>query len=268
MSPVILVTGATDGLGQGLARSLAARDDVELIVHGRDQQRLERTADEVGATGAYRADFSSLADVHAMAEAVLEREDRLDVLLNNAGIGSTLPGDGARNVSQDGHELRFAVNYLAPFLLTERLVPLLRRSAPARIVNVSSAGQVPLDFSDVMLERDYDGMRAYCQSKLAQILHTFDLAEALDPAQVTANCLHPATFMPTKNVLHARGSATSTLEEGVEATERLTVDPELHDVSGRYFNGLREAEPDPQAHDADARRRLRELSLELTGLST
>jgi NAD(P)-dependent dehydrogenase (short-subunit alcohol dehydrogenase family) len=195
---------------------------------------------------------------------VLEREPHLDALVANAGIGVTLPGDGERMESRDGHELRFAVNYLAHFALTRRLLPLLTDSAPARIVNVSSAGQAPIDFDDVMLERDYDGTRAYCQSKLAQVMLTFDLAEELGQVGVSANCLHPATYMPTKMVTHAGISPASSLEEGTRATLRLVVDRELEGVSGRYFSGEREARAHPQAYDGDARRRLHELSERLT----
>jgi NAD(P)-dependent dehydrogenase (short-subunit alcohol dehydrogenase family) len=133
-----------------------------------------------------------------MGERIVAEHDRLDVLVNNAGTGSTVPGGGERTESQDGYELRFQVNYLAEFLLTGLLEPLLVSSAPARIVNVSSAGQMPIDFDNVMLERGYDGMRAYCQSKPAHVMHTFDLAERLERSGVTANCLHPATFMPTR----------------------------------------------------------------------
>ena len=213
----------------------------------------------------YRADFSSLDEVGGMAGRIGRDQDRIDVLVNNAGIGTTLPGDGERLESRDGHELRFAVNYLAHFLLTRRLVSLIVSSAPARIVNVSSAGQAPIDFDDVMLERAYDGVQAYCQSKLAQVMLTFDLAEELRDQRVIVNCLHPATYMPTKIVLHARGSAISTLEEGVEATLRLAANAELDGVTGRYFNGQNEARAHPQAYDPDARRRLRELSERLAG---
>jgi NAD(P)-dependent dehydrogenase (short-subunit alcohol dehydrogenase family) len=181
--------------------------------------------------------------------------------VNNAGIGSDIPGGGERMESADGHELRFAVNYLAGYALTRRLLDRLRRSAPARIVNVSSGGQMPIDFDDVMLQRSYDGVRAYCQSKLAQILFTFDLAEEREGSGVTATCLHPATYMPTK-IVH---SPISSIDEGVDATMRLVADPALEGVSGRCFNGTREARADAQAYDADARRRLRELSERLTG---
>jgi NAD(P)-dependent dehydrogenase (short-subunit alcohol dehydrogenase family) len=261
---VILVTGATDGLGRGVAGELARRG-ARVLVHGRDPGRVEATSAELGdrAAGSYEADFASLGEVRAMAERVLADHERLDVVVNNAGIGSTLPGEGARLESRDGYELRFAVNYLAGFLLTGLLEPLLTGSPASRVVNVSSAGQMPIDFDDVMLERGYNGTRAYCQSKLAQVMHTFDLAERLADRGVTANCLHPATYMPTKIVLHARGTAASSLEEGVRATTRLVVDPELERTTGRYFDGLREARADAQAYDLDARRCLRELSEQL-----
>jgi NAD(P)-dependent dehydrogenase (short-subunit alcohol dehydrogenase family) len=268
---VILVTGATDGLGRALAGELAGRG-ATMLLHGRDEGRLADTIDEIRAQTrseklrAYRADFSSLQDVGRMAQRIERDQDRIDVLVNNAGIGSTLPGDGRRMESRDGHELRFAVNYLAHFLLTRRLASLIRASAPARIVNVSSAGQAAIEFEDVMLQHAYDGTRAYCQSKLAQVMFTFDLATELRDARVTVNCLHPASYMPTKIVMAARGSAISTLEEGLDATMRLAADAELDGVTGRYFDGQTEARAHPQAYDPDSRRRLRELSERLVGL--
>ena len=174
-------------------------------------------------------------------------------------------GEQPRQTSVDGHELRFAVNYLAGFLLTRLLVPLLTRSAPARVVNVASAGQMPIDFDDVMLERSYTGVQAYCQSKLAQVMFTFDLADELRDTGVTVNTLHPATFMPTKMVREAGATPASSLEEGMEATKRLAVGPEVEGVTGRYFDGTEEARAHPQAYDTDARRRLRELSEQLAG---
>jgi NAD(P)-dependent dehydrogenase (short-subunit alcohol dehydrogenase family) len=254
------VTGATDGLGRALAADLA-RGGAQVLVHGRSEERIERTLETVPEARAYRADLASLDQVRALAAEVVEHEERLDVLVNNAGIGGTVPGGEQRLESADGHELRFAVNYLAAYLLTRELLPLLERSAPARVVHVASAGQMPIDFDNVMLERDYDGYRAYCQSKLAQIMHAIDLSERLDSG-VTINALHPATYMPTK--IMSAPSAASTIEEGVEATRRLAVDPELEGVSGRYFNGLREAEAHSQAYDAAARERLRDLSESLT----
>ena len=268
----ILVTGATDGLGRALATELAGRG-ATVLVHGRDPERIERTVAEIGErTGSDRllphlADFASLAQVRELAAEVTDAHDRLDALVNSAGIGTALPGDGERMESDDGYELRFAVNYLAGFLLTRLLEDLLRGSVPARVVNVSSAGQMPIDFSDVMLERGYSGVRAYCQSKLAQVMFTFELAERLTgDGELTVNALHPATYMPTKMVFAARASAASTLEEGTEATLRLVIDPELDGVTGRYFNGLEESSAEPQAYDAAARRRMWELSERPAGL--
>ena len=262
----VLITGATDGLGRALAADLAW-GGARVLVHGRDPGRVDAVAGEVGAAGAYVADLAALAEVRRLAEQVAADHDALHVLVSNAGVGTTLPGGGERMESADGFELRFAVNYLAGFLLTRLLEPHLVAAGPgARIVNVASAGQMAIDFDDVMLERGYSGTRAYCQSKLAQVMSTFDLAERLRDDGVTANALHPATYMPTKIVLDARGSAVSTLEEGVAATARLAVDPALDGVTGRYFNRTREARADEQAYDADARRRLWQLSERLTGL--
>jgi len=255
----VLITGATDGLGRALARA-ADEAGATVLVHGRSEQRIADALGELSDRArAYRADLASLAEVRRLADEVLAAEDRLDVLVNNAGIGATVPGGGARLQSADGHELRFAVNYLAGYALTHRLLDLLKRSAPSRIVNVSSAGQAPIDFDDVMLERSYDGITAYCQSKLAQILFTFDLTEELDGTGVIATCLHPSTYMPTKMV----ASPISTIQDGVDATLRLMTDPP-GEVAGRYFNVQREARADGQAYDADARRRLHELSERLT----
>jgi NAD(P)-dependent dehydrogenase (short-subunit alcohol dehydrogenase family) len=267
----ILVTGATDGLGRALAGELAAAGTT-VLVHGRDQARGRDTVEaiiaETGNQAVHwlRADLASLDEVRGLADQVISEWPSLHGLVNNAGIGTTLPGDGRRMESEDGYELRFAVNYLAGYLLTRRLLGLIERSEPARIVNVSSAAQAPIDFEDVMLERGYDGMRAYAQSKLAQVMFTFDLAEECDPHRVTANCLHPGTFMPTKMVRAAGVTPMTALEDGVRATLRLIDDPELDATSGHYFNGLREAEPHPQARDRAARRRLRELSDRLVGL--
>jgi NAD(P)-dependent dehydrogenase (short-subunit alcohol dehydrogenase family) len=265
----ILVTGATDGLGKAVALELARRGAC-VLVHGRNIGRIEDTLtllrSETGNEQArgYLADFSSLSAVANLAAQVIAQTPRLDALVSNAGIGTRVPGEGARRVSQDGHELRFAVNYLAGYLLTRRLLPLLRASAPARIVQVSSAGQQAIDFDDVMLTRGYSGTRAYCQSKLAQIAFTIDLSNELADSGVTANALHPATYMPTKIV----ASPISTLEEGVEATLRLVIDPSLDAVSGRYFDGQTERRADAQAYDAAARQRLREVSDQLTDIVT
>ena len=261
----ILITGATDGLGKGLARDLAPTG-ARLILHGRNEEKGQALLEELGplATGELEwrlADLSSLDEVRALAED-LEVEERLDVLVNNAGVGTA----GPREESEDGYEMTFAVNYLAPFLLTRQLLPLLKRSAPSRIVNVSSAGQAPIDFDDLMLERSYSGFQAYCQSKLALVMFTFDLAEELEGTGVTANCLHPGTYMPTNMVREAGVDPVTPLEDGIAATLRLVSSPEVEDTNGHYFDGTSESAPLPQAADPEARRRLRELSSELTGI--
>jgi NAD(P)-dependent dehydrogenase (short-subunit alcohol dehydrogenase family) len=263
----IVITGATDGLGKALASELAP-SGARLILHGRNDEKGKTLIEELGprSTGELewrRADLASLEEVRGLAEDLAD-EDRIDVLVNNAGVGTA----GPREESVDGYELTFQVNYLAPFLLTRRVLPLIKGSAPARIVNVSSAGQAPIDFSDVMLERDYTGVQAYCQSKLALVMFTFDLAEELEGSGVTANCLHPGTYLPTNMVRRAGVEPVTPLEDGVEATLRLVASPEVDAINGHYFDGTSESAPHPQAEDPEARRQLRELSEELTGLRT
>jgi len=273
MTGTVLVTGATDGLGKAVSVELA-RAGATVLVHGRTPERAEEAVADIRAASGRTllrtcaGDLASLAQVRSLGEDIAGREPRLDVLVNNAGIGTVGPGGGEERLeSADGHELRFAVNYLAPFLLTRVLEPLLVRSAPARIVNVASAGQAPIDFDDVMLEDGYDGGRAYSQSKLAMVTWTFDLAERLAGRGVTANVLHPGTYMPTKMVLAAGVEPFDSLETGVRSTLRLIADPALDGVTGRYFDRLDEARARPQAYDPDARRRLRELSERLVGLA-
>lgn len=267
---VVLITGATSGLGRQLAERLAG-DGATVGLHGRNPQRCDEAAQQIRETTGsdtvrfHVADLASLADVRRLADDINRQYDRLDVLVNNAGVGGGPRGPATRELSADGHELRFAVNYLAHYLLTERLLPLVRSSAPARIVNVASVGQEPIDFDDVMMERAYEAFRAYRQSKLAQILHAFDLAEHLPAEQVTVNALHPATLMNTKMVSEWFGNSMSTVEEGLEATYRLVADPELEGVTGHYFNGQQDTRADGQAYDPAARKRLRELSERLIG---
>lgn len=262
-----LVTGSTDGVGREVAQRLGG-DGWRLLVHGRDRERGREVVAAIekagGAAEFIVADLSALAEVRRLADTVQKTTRRLDLLINNAGIGSGGP-QGVRQESADGYELRFAVNYLSGFLLTHLLLPLLKSSAPARVVNVSSLGQQAIDFADVMLTHGYSGMRAYRQSKLAQILFTLDLAAELAGSGVTVNTLHPATFMNT-TMVRQFGTPMSTVEEGADAIMRLAVSPEMEGKTGLYFNGQREAKADAQAYDAAARQKLRALSFELAGL--
>jgi NAD(P)-dependent dehydrogenase (short-subunit alcohol dehydrogenase family) len=264
----ILITGSTDGVGRHVALALATAG-ATVLIHGRSRERAESLLGEIrkrgnNAAAFYRADLSSLAEVRELAARIRKEHERLDALINNAGIGSR-SGGAQRRTSAEGYELRFAVNYLAGFLLTRLLLPLIVASAPARIVNVASAGQYPIDFEDVMLTRGYDGGRAYAQSKLAQVMFTVDLAHELEGSGVTVNCLHPATYMDTTMVREGGISPISTVDEGAAAILNLVRSPALEGRSGLYFDRQRESRANPQAYDAAARERLRRLSLELTG---
>ena len=244
----VLVTGATDGLGRALAARLAGEGNT-VLAHARSEERGRKALGELlDGSGDVRlvvGDLASLDAVRALADQVPER---LDVLVNNAGIGFS----GPRQVSADGYELRFAVNYLAGFLLAALLRERLAAAAPARIVNVASLGQEAIDFDDVMLEDGYDGARAYRQSKLAQIMHAFDLADELAGSGVTATALHPATFMDTKMVIDAGVTPASTVQEGLEATWRLF----QRDSRGpRRRAGIRPRRPPPPARAVAAPRR-------------
>jgi NAD(P)-dependent dehydrogenase (short-subunit alcohol dehydrogenase family) len=263
-----LITGSTDGVGRTVAKRLGA-DGWRILVHGRDRTRGQEVVAAIGKAGGDAelliADLSSLAEVRRLAGDVQCATSRLDLLINNAGTGSGGP-QGVRQESADGHELRFAVNYLSGFLLTDLLLPLLKKSIPARIVNVSSAGQEAIDFADVMLMREYGGLRAYKQSKLAQIMFTIDLARELDGSGITVNALHPATFMNT-TMVREFSAPISTVEEGADAILNLAIAPDMAERSGLYFNGQREAEANRQAYDDRARQQLKALSRKLTGLA-
>jgi NAD(P)-dependent dehydrogenase (short-subunit alcohol dehydrogenase family) len=265
--PTIFITGATDGLGLGLSRRLAD-EGAQLILHGRNPGKLDRVADDIFRNSGTRpqvvvADLADLQQVRDLAARVRRATERLDVFVSNAGIGSGLPDQRTRQTSVDGHELRFAVNYLAGFLLTLELLPLLRQSSPARIVNVASIGQHPLDFDDLMLERQYDGRRAYGQSKLAQIMSSFELADRLPAGQITVNSLHPATYMPTKIVLQEIGDSVDNLDDGIAAVHRLVSDEAMSTTTGRFFDRTREAKANAQAYDPAARAELWARSLKL-----
>ena len=258
-----LVTGATDGVGREVATRLAQLG-ATVLVHGRDDARIRATIEAVRErTGAcdlrpLRADLARLAQVDALADEVLASVGELHLVVSNAGVGFGPPA-GEREVSPDGHELRWAVNHLAPHHLLRRLAPLLRRSAPARVVAVTSTGQAALDLEDLQTRHDWDGTLAYRRSKLAATMSAFDLAETLRGTGVAVHVLHPATFMDTAMIREAEVTPESTVEQGVTALVRLALDPELDRHTAGFFSGTH---PDdralhPQVGDEHVRAELR-----------
>lgn len=267
MARTILITGGTDGLGLGVARQLAAQGN-RVIIHGRRSDRLQQVADQIAAETGNRpetvlADLSSLEQVRTLPDQVAAITDSLQGLINNAGIGTGEPDGRHRSESAEGHELRLAVNYLAPFDLTLRLLPLLQAGSPSRIVNVASDGQEPIRFDDLMLTDDYSGYQAYCQSKLALVAFGLSLAPSLDG--VTVNSLHPGSYMPTKIVLDDGADVVQDLQGGIDAVCALTTDEQFDGVTGRYFERVEESRAHEAAYVADTQQRLWKISLDLTG---
>ena len=260
----ILLTGATGGIGTATARALSAKG-AELLVHGRDRQKVDRLTAELSAAGVkargFVADLSSLAETARLARQVVESTRTLDVLINNAGVGFGR-NDRKREVSRDGHELRFAVNYLAPFLLTEEL---LAAGLPRRaVINVASAGQDTVDLADLMSESAYSGVQAYCRSKLAMIMMTFDCA-ALHPG-LQVHALHPGTYLDSHMVREAGIQPLGPVSQGAEsilAVLEAALGASGEAESGRYFDRSRPAQALAQAYESEARRKLREASLSL-----
>lgn len=260
-----MVTGSTSGLGEVVARRLGAMG-ATVIIHGLDEAKGKQIAAEITKAGPGRAvyypgDFGSFAAVRELAKHVKADNKRLDLLINNAGILGA--SNSPRRESSDGNELVFQVNYLAHFLLTQELLPTLTASAPARIVNVASIGQSPINFDDVMMKRNYQSMTAYSQSKLAEIMWTISLSEMLDAKKVTVNSVHPATMMNTPMVEGAGMRAMSSVEDGANAVMQLAVGSALTGKTGLYYNQMNEGRANAQAYDAAARKRLWELSEQL-----
>jgi NAD(P)-dependent dehydrogenase (short-subunit alcohol dehydrogenase family) len=260
---IILVTGSTAGLGREVARRLAA-SGAHVIVHGRNRERGMEVVSEIekagkGSAKFYAADLASLAAVREFGDAILRDYPRLDVLVNNAGIW--LDGRDGRQLSADGQEMHFAVNYLSGYLLTRILLPRLIASAPSRIVNVASGSQTKLEFDDLKLDRNYSDGRAYGVSKLAQVMFTFDLARELRGTGVTVNVLHPASLMDTNMVLAHGVAPQSSVAEGAEAVMQLITAPRIE--AGQYFEGQRPTRAHAQAYDPEAREKLARISREL-----
>ncbi len=255
---VVLVTGSTGGLGRETARALASVGD-HVIIHGRNEDRGNALVAEIveegkGSARFYKADFGKMEEVRNLARSILADYDRLDILVNNAGIFN--PDQNQRMVSADGYELHFQVNYLAGYILTEMLTPLLEASGASRIINVAS-GQAALDFDNLMLETEYSGQQAYFQSKLAQIMMTFALADEFYARGITINAMHPSDLMNTDMVLEAGFEPQNSVETGRDALLHLIND----DVgTGKFFNVFNEDTVNSQAYDAEAVARLMQIS--------
>jgi len=264
----IVITGATDGLGKALATALSQQRANSLILHGRSPERLACLRDDLASQPAtiatVQADLSEMAQVHQLADEIVGLTDHVNVLVNNAGAGGAKPDGPTRRLTVDGNELRFAVNHLAAFCLTQRLLALLEHGAPARIVNVASIGQSPIDFDDLTLEHGFDLQRAYNQSKLAMITTGITLAGRLDPTRVTVNSLHPGTYMPTKMVMQSIGYSIDSLDTGVRSTLRLIQDPALAHITGRFYDRTTETRAHPDAYQPDIQQRLWGISEQLT----
>ncbi|UQA60973.1 SDR family oxidoreductase [Polyangium aurulentum] len=266
--PLILVTGATDGIGRQTALELLRRG-ARVLVHGRNAEKASATCEALRRQTASdrveveHADLSSMAEVRALADRVLARHEKIDVLLNNAGVFLH-----ERHLTAEGHETTFAVNHLAPFLLTHLLLPALERSDAARIVTVSSIahnrGQI--DFNDLTSSRYYHGYTAYASSKLANILFAYELSRRLRGTKITSNVLHPGVIT-TKLLRTGFGTGGGTLEQGAATSVRLATDPSLAQVTGKYFADEREAKSSALSHDRALQRRLYDVSAQLTGVA-
>jgi retinol dehydrogenase 14 len=271
----VVITGGTAGIGKATARGLAALG-AHVAITGRDQGRAEAAAGELraasgGQVDVFVADLSDQAEVRRLAGELLKRLPRIDVLVNNAGgYWNT------RHVTADGLERTFALNHLAPFLLTSLLLERLKQSAPARVVTVSSNMQAlgRIDFNDLQGERSYSGARAYNQSKIANVLFTYELARRLPAVSVTANVLHPGV---TRTAFGADDPATiqrllvpfirplmKTPAQGATTSIYLASAPGLEQVSGRYFAGSKPRKSAKRSYDENAATRLWRASADLT----
>jgi NAD(P)-dependent dehydrogenase (short-subunit alcohol dehydrogenase family) len=271
---VCLVTGASAGIGKASARQLAERGATVVLV-ARSRERGEAAQAEIvretgsGSVELLLADLASQGQIRALAADFRRRFERLDVLINNAAVFTR-----QRTLTEDGIETQFAVNHLAPFLLTNLLLEVLRASAPSRIVTVSSGAHrhARLDWDNLQGERGYSGLRAYGNAKLANLLFTLELARRLAGSGVTANAVHPGVI--GTELLFSGWSPLRLLKpflrkpaDGARTVVYAAISPEVEGVSGEYFIDERSAVPAPQAQDPVAARRLWEISERLTGLA-
>ncbi|GAB4130125.1 MAG: SDR family oxidoreductase [Ignavibacteriales bacterium] len=268
MNKIILITGSTDGIGKQTACELAKNEDL-IIIHGRDKKKCQSTVKWIkGKVDKPKLDFvtadlSSLNEVRKMAAEVISKYDKLDVLINNAGVYKH-----QKELSQDGNEMTFAINHLAHFLLTNLLLPLLKKSESARIINVSSIAhtRAAMDFSNLNSENYFDGYYTYSLSKLANILFTYELAERLADTKITVNALHPGVIS-TKLLQSGFNISGSSLKEGAATSVYLATSPEVEGVTGKYFIKSAESPSAPISYSKEYQKKLWEASEKLVGLA-
>jgi NAD(P)-dependent dehydrogenase (short-subunit alcohol dehydrogenase family) len=273
----VLITGGTSGIGKATAVALAAMG-ANVVVVGRNPERGGAAVEEIkaqshsGSVELMLADLSVQAQLRRLAKEFLRRHDRLDMLANNAGLVQS-----KRTETPDGIETTLAINHLAPFLLTNLLIERLEQSAPSRVITVSSEAQRwgNMDFEDMQSRRKYRGFPVYGMTKLANIMFTYELAERLDGTGVSANCLHPGSVDTNfgKNNRDAMALFFRTFklfmrspEQGADTLIWLSSSFEVDGVSGKYFSDRKEIEAKKVAYDPAARRRLWEISEDLTGV--
>jgi NAD(P)-dependent dehydrogenase (short-subunit alcohol dehydrogenase family) len=263
---IVLVTGSTDGIGKQTALDLAGME-ATVFIHGKDAERCRQVKEDIQQqTGnshifSFIADLGSLRQIHQLSQEIHDQFDRIDVLINNAGVY-----EKKRNLSEDGFEKTFAINHLAPFCLTGLLLDLIMKSSSGRIITVSSmihAGSI--DFNDLQGERGFNGSDAYSLSKLCNILFTYELAEKLHRTNITANCLHPGVI--NTKLLRAAWSGGSPVSEGAKTSVYLANSPDVEGITGKYFVKQRQAQPSDIVSNGDVRRKLWHLSEEMTGVT-
>lgn len=263
----VLVTGSTDGIGKETALQLA-RLGAQVLLHGRDKEKGMAVLEEIrGSTGNdrlqfFQADLSMQKQVRKMAAEIRKSNDRLHVLINNAGTF-----EPERRITEDGLEKTFAVNYLAQFLLSRELLDLMVKSAPARIINVASIAHVngTIDWSNLQGERHYEGFDAYARSKLAGILFTYSLARRLNGTGITVNSLHPGVIK-TKLLQAGFGNFPGgTPEKGARTSVYLASCAEVEGISGQYFEECEVARSSPRSNNQELQEELWRISEQLTG---
>jgi NAD(P)-dependent dehydrogenase (short-subunit alcohol dehydrogenase family) len=240
----ILITGATDGIGLETAKKLVSLGH-EVIVHGRNPEKLEKVASELGVTS-YKADFSNLSEVKEMAESILSKHEKIDILINNAGVFKT-----SRLRTADGYDVRYVVNTFAPYLLTKKLLPILNSG---RVINLSSAAQASVDFEALLGKVEMSDFEAYAQSKLAITMWSRHMAHELGSDGPIIISVNPASFLGTKMVKEGFDREGNDINIGVNILTSLSLDDEHANHSGDYFDNDNGKYADPQADGLDTKK--------------